>query len=117
MYANSKLLVQYCTLEIAKLALGPDGTYVISNANTESGIDKDRRPQVIVNPMCPGMVKSELGRDYRSNALMGLLVDGFMNFAMKSTEGGAIIPVLAALTTREENGKHFSDQPYEDYRL
>jgi NAD(P)-dependent dehydrogenase (short-subunit alcohol dehydrogenase family) len=38
MYATSKLLEQYVVNEIAKLAVGSDG-----------------KPQVIVNPMCPGM--------------------------------------------------------------
>ncbi len=63
------------------------------------------------------MVKSELGRDYRTNPLMGLFIDGFSNLAMKSTEGGARTPVLAALTMKEENGKYISDQSYEAYKM
>jgi NAD(P)-dependent dehydrogenase (short-subunit alcohol dehydrogenase family) len=39
MYATSKLLEQYVVREIAKLALGNDG-----------------RPEVIVNPICPGKI-------------------------------------------------------------
>ncbi|CZR53256.1 related to alcohol dehydrogenase homolog Bli-4 [Phialocephala subalpina] len=99
MYAINKLLVQYCVREIAKLAVSPDGT-----------------PQVIVNPMCPGMVKSDLGREYKTNFLISAGVDAFMNLAMKSTEGGARTLLLAALTTKAENGKHFTNyQSDEDY--
>ncbi|KAF8863526.1 short-chain dehydrogenase/reductase family protein-like protein [Acephala macrosclerotiorum] len=99
MYSINKLLVQYCVREIAKLATGPDGI-----------------PKVIVNPMCPGMVKSDLGREYKTNFLISAGVDAFMNLAMKSTEGGARTLVLAALTTKEENGKHFTNyQSDEEY--
>lgn len=48
---------------------------------------------------------------------MGLFIDGFSNLAMKSTEGGARTPVLAALTMKEENGKYISDQSYEAYKM
>ncbi len=34
MYAISKLLIQYCVNEIAKLAIGPDGMYVIPITST-----------------------------------------------------------------------------------
>jgi len=67
--------------------------------------------------MCPGMVKSELGRDYRTSYLMSLGADMFMNLAMKSTEGGARTLALAATTTPEENGKYITHyQSYEDYK-
>ncbi|KAE8452795.1 hypothetical protein EG329_013067 [Mollisiaceae sp. DMI_Dod_QoI] len=99
MYAINKLLVQYCIREISKLALGPDGT-----------------PQVIVNPMCPGMVKSELGREYRTGILMSAGIDTFMNIVSKSTEGGARTLVLAALTGKDENGKYITNyQSDEEY--
>ena len=81
-----------------------------------ANVDQNR-PNVIVNTLCPGMVQSELARDYRSNALMGILIEGFKYIAMKRTEDGAIRPVLAAMTTEQENGKHLSDEPYENYRL
>ncbi|KUJ18121.1 NAD(P)-binding protein [Mollisia scopiformis] len=91
-YPINKLLTQYCIREISKLALGPDGT-----------------PQVIVNPMCPGMVKSDLGREYKTNILTSFLVDSFMTLVSKTTEGGARTLVLAALTTKEENGMHYTN--------
>jgi hypothetical protein len=63
------------------------------------------------------MVKSDLGRDYKTNALASFGVDMFMNIVSKSTDGGARTPVLAALTTPEENGKYItfyqSDVEYE----
>ncbi|KAL2073339.1 hypothetical protein VTL71DRAFT_10663 [Oculimacula yallundae] len=99
MYAISKLLIQYCVNEISKLAVDASGTV-----------------QVIVNPMCPGMVKSSLGRDNKTNALMGVAVDTFMTIAAKSTEVGAVRLVVPALTTKEENGKYISNsQTHEDY--
>jgi len=99
MYAINKLLVQYCIREISKLAVGPDGA-----------------PQVIVNPMCPGMVKSELGREYRTSFLMSAGIDVFMNVVSKNTEGGARTLVLAALTRKDENGKYITHyQSNEEY--
>ena len=75
-------------------------------------------PQVIVNPLCPGMVKSDLARDYKTNAIASFGVDMFMNVISKSTEGGARTSVLAALTTPEENGKHITFyQSDADYQL
>ena len=66
--------------------------------------------------MCPGMVKTALGRDYRTSALMGVAIDAFMTVATKSTEGGARRLVVPALTTKEENGKYISDsQSHEEY--
>lgn len=66
--------------------------------------------------MCPGMVKSDLGREYKTNFLISACDDAFMNLTMKSTEGGARTLVLAALTTKAENGKHFTNyQSDEDY--
>ncbi|KAH6722202.1 hypothetical protein BKA61DRAFT_729578 [Leptodontidium sp. MPI-SDFR-AT-0119] len=99
MYSVSKLLVQYCVNEIAKLAVDRDGTV-----------------QVIVNPTCPGMVKTSLARDYRTNAFMSVAVDTFMAVMAKSTEVGAARLVVPALTTKEENGKYISDsQSHEEY--
>lgn len=66
--------------------------------------------------MCPGIVKSDLGREYKTNFLISAGVDAFMNLAAKSTEGGARTLVLAGLTTKEENGKYIthyqSDEEY-----
>ncbi|KAH7356822.1 hypothetical protein BKA65DRAFT_215551 [Rhexocercosporidium sp. MPI-PUGE-AT-0058] len=99
MYAISKLLIQYCVLEISKLA-----------------VDRDGNVQVIVNPTCPGLVKTSLARDYRTNVIMSTAVDAFMTVIAKSTEVGAVRLVVPALTTKEENGKYISDsQSHEDY--
>jgi len=100
MYGVSKLFEQYVVREIAKLALGPNGS-----------------PQVIVNPMCPGMVKSDLGRQFRKGFVMSLMVDIFMSTVAKPTEGGARSLVLAALTLPAENGKYITHyQSDEDYQ-
>lgn len=66
--------------------------------------------------MCPGMVKSDLGREYRTNFLISAGIDAFMNLAMKSTEGGARTLVLAGLTGKGENGKYITNyQSDEEY--
>ena len=62
------------------------------------------------------MVKSSLGRDYKTNAFMSISVDTFMTIMAKSTEVGAARLVVPALTTKEENGKYISDsQSHEEY--
>jgi hypothetical protein len=64
------------------------------------------------------MVKSELGRAYRTNYLLSIGVDIFSNLAMKSTEGGARTLILATMTTPEENGQYYTNyQTDEDYKL
>ncbi len=66
--------------------------------------------------MCPGMVKSELGREYRTGILMSAGIDTYMNIVSKSTEGGARTLVLAALTGKDENGKYITNyQSDEEY--
>ena len=64
------------------------------------------------------MVKSELGRAYRTSYLFSIGVDIFSNLAMKSTEGGARTLILATMTTPEENGKYYTNyQTDEHYKL
>lgn len=64
------------------------------------------------------MVKSDLGREYKTNFLFSFGIDMIMNVIMKSTEGGARSLVLAALTSPEENGKYITHyQSDVDYRV
>ncbi|EPE27322.1 NAD(P)-binding Rossmann-fold containing protein [Glarea lozoyensis ATCC 20868] len=79
-YYISKLLLQYCVREVAALAEG----------------------KVVVNPLCPGMVKSNLARHHKTNAAIGLVADIFMTLCCKTAEGGARTVIKAALS--EENG-------------
>lgn len=63
-----------------------------------------------------GMVKSDLARDFKTNMLMSVAVNAFMTLAMKTLEGGARTPVLAAMTSPAENGKYITHyQSEEDY--
>ncbi|KAF4634989.1 hypothetical protein G7Y89_g3116 [Cudoniella acicularis] len=101
MYGLSKLLVQYAVREITKLSMSSNGS-----------------PEVIVNPMCPGMVKSELARQHKTNILTSLAIDAIMTFALKTPEGGARTLLYAAMTTPAENGKHITHyQTEEEYEL
>ena len=55
------------------------------------------------------MVKSDLARSMMTNPFMTISANIFMNLAMKTTEGGARTPVLAALTKPEEHGMNFTN--------
>ena len=68
--------------------------------------------------MCPGLVYTDLGRDYKTSMIMTAAVNTFMSVLSKSSEGGARTPVLAALTTSDENGKYITHyQADEDYKM
>ena len=62
------------------------------------------------------MVKSDLGREAKTNAVKAAVLDGFMTVMMKSTTGGARMLVRSAVTRPEENGKHISDVPEEEWK-
>jgi hypothetical protein len=65
-----------------------------------------------------GLVKSDLGRQYKTNFVVSFLADSVMSIISKSTEGGARSLVLAAMTTAEENGKYITHyQSDEDYKV
>jgi hypothetical protein len=67
--------------------------------------------------MCPGMVKSELGREFKTNVVTSLAADAILTAVFKSTEGGARTLIYAALTTPDENGKYFTHyQSDEEYK-
>ncbi|KAI0181473.1 NAD(P)-binding protein [Hypoxylon sp. FL1284] len=101
MHSTTKLMTQYAANKLAEMALGPDG-----------------RPEVIVNTMCPGIVKSELPRQYAeksSGIAIGLAV--FSGLFAKSPSDGART-YLAAISTKEsEHGKYIrfysSDAEYQ----
>jgi hypothetical protein len=71
--------------------------------------------------MCPGLCKSDLGRQYTAKSmLMSISVNIFMTALGKSTEAGARTFILAAMTRPEENGKYIkhygpTDVPYQLY--
>jgi hypothetical protein len=61
-------------------------------------------------------VKSDLGREFKTNFLFSLGIDLIMTVISKTTEAGARSLVLPALTTPEENGKYITHyQSDEDY--
>lgn len=63
-----------------------------------------------------GMVKSDLGRSYKTSYAMGVAVDTFMTLVSKSTEGGARTLVLSAMAEKEDNGKYYTNyQSEKDY--
>ncbi|KAF1962885.1 NAD(P)-binding protein [Byssothecium circinans] len=91
-YAISKLLVMYTIEEISRLALGPDGD-----------------PLVIVNSVCPGMVKTDIGRHIASRSwFYALGVWMTLLITAKSADSGARICVTAALKPKENHGEFFN---------
>ncbi|KAK8037026.1 short chain dehydrogenase/ reductase [Apiospora marii] len=93
-YASTKLLLQYAFEELVKLAR-KDG-------------DNDGPPQVIMNIVCPGIVKTSLARDYQARGGLGirLAVAAFQGLFGKSAADGAR-SYLAAVTTKEEQHGDF----------
>ncbi|KAK3318787.1 hypothetical protein B0H66DRAFT_249760 [Apodospora peruviana] len=88
-YAISKLLVMYTIEEISKLARGPDGD-----------------PLVVVNSVCPGMVKTDIGRHIASRSWFhSLCVYLTLLITAKSADSGARICVTAALKPKENHGE------------
>lgn len=137
MYSISKLLEQYVVNELAKLAVGPDGTYVqspspsrarsISNkvqatSNCQlyvSGYDAlvFNVLNMLILPL-PGLVATDLGRAYMTGPIITFFANRVIAIVAKSSEGGARTPVLAALTTSDENGKYITHyQSDKDYKM
>ncbi|KAF2737498.1 NAD(P)-binding protein [Polyplosphaeria fusca] len=91
-YAISKLLVMYTIEGISNFALG-----------------SDRDPLVIVNSVCPGMVKTDIGRHISSRSWFHhLCVFLTILFTAKSADSGARICVAAALKPKETHGEFFN---------
>lgn len=136
MYGQARLLMMYAVNEIAKLALGSDNRYVSrrdSGLLNATSVLITRRPEVIVNAMCPGkfpkslgtgrmliipgLVKSDLARAHKTSYSMTLVINTYMNLFAKTTEGGARTLVRSATTAPEENGKYITDyQSDKDYK-
>lgn len=79
-------------------------------------------PSPIINSLCPGACRSDLGRQYHDKGWLytvGMAV--FFGALSKSTADGARTLVLSTLTTPEENGKYIkhygSEEEYERYVL
>ncbi|KAF3000511.1 hypothetical protein E8E14_006725 [Neopestalotiopsis sp. 37M] len=83
-YNNSKLVALYGIREISKLAMD----------------SSTKRPDVIVNAICPGIVKTDITRD------AGTVASIFVNILGKSPEHGARALIRAGLTTEAGHG-HF----------
>lgn len=77
---------------------------------------RDDRPQVIMNTVCPGVVKTSLARDYQARGGFGmrLVVGAFQGLFGKSASDGAR-SYLAAVTTKES--QHVSLRKREPHPL
>ncbi|KAK0119363.1 hypothetical protein ONS95_010815 [Cadophora gregata] len=87
-YAVSKLLFQYGALEVARLAVGEDG-----------------RPSPIINIVCPGMIRTNIARDFANKGFFNKLVAMlFMYIRCNPADVGARSLVLMGITKEEEHG-------------
>lgn len=86
-YGQSKLLLEYAVRRMSKLP---------------AVLGKDRNPKVIINTVCPGMCKTEIGRNYDHWFLKFVMEYVIMPFLAKSAAQGAT-SYLAALTAGPES--------------
>lgn len=98
-YARSKLLLEYAMRRIAQLP----------RLHNETGEVK-----VIVNSTCPGMCKSDLGRQFKTNIFITLSVWILMTFIARTTEQGARIYVSAVNKGADSQGQIWKDDRYYD---
>jgi NAD(P)-dependent dehydrogenase (short-subunit alcohol dehydrogenase family) len=112
MYGVTMLLLQYGFRELSELAKGPDGRLVAPSLYTEfwqGFADRktmDCRPEVIMNTVCPGAVKTDLSRGFRENGVaLKVAVKVYHTMFAKSSENGARAYVAAVTTREEEHGK------------
>ncbi|GAW25411.1 putative short-chain dehydrogenase reductase family protein [Rosellinia necatrix] len=91
-YANSKLFAMYTIDEISKLARAPDG-----------------EPLVIVNSLCPGLVRTDIGRSVATRSRLTRLVV-YIHLAIfgKTPDHGARICTTVALKPKENHGEFFN---------
>ncbi|KAI1425541.1 hypothetical protein F5Y12DRAFT_714030 [Xylaria sp. FL1777] len=104
MYGVTKMMVHYAADELAKLAEGGDG-----------------RPEVIINTSCPGIVKTNLARNFTEGSrIFTIAVFLFHGFLGKTAENGARTLIATALTKENENGKfvrfYGSEEVYQKQR-
>ncbi|KAH6645802.1 hypothetical protein BKA67DRAFT_86297 [Truncatella angustata] len=90
MYAATKLLVAYAFRELVERAIGADS----------------HRPEVILNILCPGAVKTDLARNFRDKSVaFVILVEVFQTLFGKSPEDGARTYMASVTTSESEHGK------------
>ncbi|KAF3070623.1 Carbonyl reductase [NADPH] 1 [Daldinia childiae] len=90
MYGATKLLAQYAVNELVEMSLGPDG-----------------RPEVIINTMCPGIVRSDLPRQFMNQSVgYRIFIAIYFSIFSKTAENGARTYVATGLTKENE---HVSD--------
>lgn len=96
-YARSKLLLEYAMRRIAKLP----------RLRTETGDIK-----VIVNSVCPGMCKSDLGRQFMTNIFITAAVWILFTFFARTAEQGSNSYVSAINRAADSQGHIWKDDTY-----
>jgi len=98
-YGQSKLVLEHGMRHMARLPF-------VTNA--------DGSPKVIINSTCPGMCKSDIGRQYLTNPLIRIFAWlAFTIFARTATHGAN--SYISALTRDADgNGKLWKDDKYYD---
>ncbi|KAK9417903.1 hypothetical protein SUNI508_08551 [Seiridium unicorne] len=89
MYAGTKLLVTYAFRELVERARGSDG-----------------RPEVILNILCPGIVTTDLSRNFQDKgAIFIVAIFLFTTLFGKSPENGARTYMASVTTTESDHGR------------
>jgi NAD(P)-dependent dehydrogenase (short-subunit alcohol dehydrogenase family) len=96
-YARSKLLLEYGVRHIASLP----------RLRRETGDF-----EVIVNSTCPGMCKSDLGRQFKTNIFITVAAWILFTFLARTTEAGARIYVSAVNRGADSQGQLWKDDRY-----
>jgi NAD(P)-dependent dehydrogenase (short-subunit alcohol dehydrogenase family) len=98
-YGISKLLLEYSMRHIAQLpALQSD----------------DGQPKVIVNSTCPGLCKSDLGRDMMTNVLIRILAWVMFAVIARTAEQGSNAYVSSVTRDGSSQGQIWKDDSYYD---
>ncbi|KAK9782910.1 hypothetical protein SCAR479_01253 [Seiridium cardinale] len=93
MYADTKLLVTYAFRELVERARGSDER----KANAHS-------PEVILNTLCPGIVNTDLSRNFRDKgAIFIVAIFLFTTLFGKSPENGARTYMASVSTTESDH--------------
>ncbi len=96
-YGISKLLVEWITKELAAMTTEPSGNV-----------------PVIVNSLCPGFCKSELGRSYNS-WFEWMVMKTILGLFGRSSEEGSRTLVSGTTQGVESHGKFWKDDNYPEY--
>ncbi|KAJ9634671.1 hypothetical protein H2204_006120 [Knufia peltigerae] len=94
-YERSKLILEYATRHLA--------------ASTALGSPNGQQPRVIVNTVCPGLCKSDLGRQLADSAVIRIITWCVHRFFARTAEQGANSYTTALSVSDQGHGRMWKD--------